>query len=413
SELKNLTSYSLDERCEKGKPLSVSWSVNEPYSSVMGPNIGNRFGFVARGIFPTVVQRIVRHCCNGSQIVYGMLLRSNREPEDHFSGQMYDLTFPVYESKMDKDLYRDQPFVKVVSAPRVMLLVYDGPKQTRTQSLVNTIFYAWPFLIFILVAAASSGLSVWLLESLFFSKEFSGEFYHGVWDGFWWAFVTMTTVGYGDRSPKSIPGRIFCFFWIITGINIIAIFTALVTATVTATTQPHFNVHGAKIGAVNGSEEFRLGVSLNFDMQGITSNYSKKQFLTPVFLFFPQSSNSEKDYAVKEVEGLFYQESLFNRVITIGGGVVGSLMFIGLVWEFSYWRKKHAGKDTCPLVRCNANAQLKEQHDDNETTTELTTIKPKKNLNLNPVEKQKEELIQNYNRFHKRWMDELMGTKLR
>ena len=53
SELKNLTSYSLDERCEKGKPLSVSWSVNEPYSSVMGPNIGNRFGFVARGIFPS------------------------------------------------------------------------------------------------------------------------------------------------------------------------------------------------------------------------------------------------------------------------------------------------------------------------------------------------------------------------
>lgn len=63
--------------------------------------------------------------------MYGRLLRSNREPEDHFSGQMYDLTFPVYESKMDKDLYRDQPFVKVVSAPRVMLLVYDGPKVQR------------------------------------------------------------------------------------------------------------------------------------------------------------------------------------------------------------------------------------------------------------------------------------------
>ena len=35
-----------------------------------------------------------------------------------------------------------------------------------------------------------------------------------------------------------------------------------------------------QIGAVNGSEEFRLGVSLNFDMQGITSNYSKKQLIT-------------------------------------------------------------------------------------------------------------------------------------
>lgn len=32
---------------------------------------------------------------------------------------------------------------------------------------MNTIFHAWPFLIFILVAAASSGLSVWLLVSRF------------------------------------------------------------------------------------------------------------------------------------------------------------------------------------------------------------------------------------------------------
>ena len=59
----------------------------------------------------------------------------------------------------------------------------------------------------------------------------------------------------------------------------------------------------------------------------------------------------------------------------------------------------------------SANAQLKEQHDDNKTTTELTTIKPDKNSK--PAEKQKDELIENYNRFHKRWMDELLSTKLR
>ena len=53
SSFKNLTSRSLDERCKDGKPLSVSWSLNEPYSSVMGPKIGNRLGFVARGIFPS------------------------------------------------------------------------------------------------------------------------------------------------------------------------------------------------------------------------------------------------------------------------------------------------------------------------------------------------------------------------
>ena len=60
--------------------------------------------------------------------MYGTFLKSNREAEDHFSEQMYDFTFPVYVSKMDKDLYKDQPFVTVVSAPRVMLLFNDERK---------------------------------------------------------------------------------------------------------------------------------------------------------------------------------------------------------------------------------------------------------------------------------------------
>lgn len=55
-------------------------------------------------------------------------MKSNREAEEHFSEQMYDFTFPVYQSKLDRDLYREQPFVSVVAAPRVVLLVYDGPQ---------------------------------------------------------------------------------------------------------------------------------------------------------------------------------------------------------------------------------------------------------------------------------------------
>ena len=50
---RNLTSHTLDERCQKGMPLSISWSLNEPYSAVLGPKIGRKLGFAARGIFPS------------------------------------------------------------------------------------------------------------------------------------------------------------------------------------------------------------------------------------------------------------------------------------------------------------------------------------------------------------------------
>ena len=52
---------------------------------------------------------------------------------------------------------------------------------------------------------------------------------------------------YGDRSPKSALGRVFCILWIITGVIIISIFTALVTAALSASTVQIFKIHGSKV----------------------------------------------------------------------------------------------------------------------------------------------------------------------
>ena len=52
---------------------------------------------------------------------------------------------------------------------------------------------------------------------------------------------------YGDRSPKSLLGRVFCIVWIITGLVIISIFIAMVTASLAATTHPHFPIHGSLV----------------------------------------------------------------------------------------------------------------------------------------------------------------------
>jgi voltage-gated potassium channel len=41
-------------------------------------------------------------------------------------------------------------------------------------------------------------------------------------DGLWWSIVTMSTVGYGDISPKSIGGRLIAMTLIVTGV---AVFT--------------------------------------------------------------------------------------------------------------------------------------------------------------------------------------------
>lgn len=49
-------------------------------------------------------------------------------------------------------------------------------------------------------------------------------------DGFWWAFVTTTTVGYGDISPSTGVGRAIAIILMITGIGLLGTLTSTITS---------------------------------------------------------------------------------------------------------------------------------------------------------------------------------------
>ena len=49
-------------------------------------------------------------------------------------------------------------------------------------------------------------------------------------DALWWAFVTITTVGYGDKYPVTPEGRIIAAFLMITGVGLFGTFTGYVSA---------------------------------------------------------------------------------------------------------------------------------------------------------------------------------------
>lgn len=55
------------------------------------------------------------------------------------------------------------------------------------------------------------------------------------WDGVWWAIVTITTVGYGDQFPETVPGRLVGAFVMLVGIGFIAILTGAVAQRFLAT----------------------------------------------------------------------------------------------------------------------------------------------------------------------------------
>ena len=58
--------------------------------------------------------------------------------------------------------------------------------------------------------------------------------YSDIWVGMWWALQTVTTVGYGDVTPKNPSGRIIATFVMLQGIAFLAITTAAITSTFVA-----------------------------------------------------------------------------------------------------------------------------------------------------------------------------------
>ncbi len=78
------------------------------------------------------------------------------------------------------------------------------------------------------------GLSIWLLERRRNPEHFGGTRAAGLGSGFWWAAVTMTTVGYGDKVPKTGGGRVLGTVWMFVSIITISGFTAAIASALTA-----------------------------------------------------------------------------------------------------------------------------------------------------------------------------------
>lgn len=77
-----------------------------------------------------------------------------------------------------------------------------------------------------------SGALVWFFERRRNPEQF-GNGVRGLGAGVWWSAVTMTTVGYGDKSPQTGGGRAVALIWMFTSVIIISAFTAGIASALT------------------------------------------------------------------------------------------------------------------------------------------------------------------------------------
>jgi voltage-gated potassium channel len=85
----------------------------------------------------------------------------------------------------------------------------------------------------VMAYAAVTAVAVWFIAGLAVTdaeRLVAGSNINSVWDGWWWAFITMATVGFGDLYPVSVEGRLVGVALVITGIALIGTITAFIAS---------------------------------------------------------------------------------------------------------------------------------------------------------------------------------------
>lgn len=139
-----------------------------------------------------------------------------------------DIIFPVLGLNSADKLY-SYYFLPSFEVPSSYYFTLKQSNKEMVIKLIVACTNMWPLIIISLLMALIAGFITWSMETAGNEEEFPRPFLIGLFDGFWWSFISMTTVGYGDKCPKSYLGRMFAVIWIFIGINVCAAFTAALT----------------------------------------------------------------------------------------------------------------------------------------------------------------------------------------
>ncbi len=122
-------------------------------------------------------------------------------------------------------------FTQPITQNELTLLL--APEPPTLFSIIKP-FLGWAFLSsvgIIYFCLFVVGNLLWLAEHRKNSEQFPAKYHKGIAEGMWCALATMTTVGYGDRYPKTRLGRFILGWWGIISIVGVTSLTAGIATT--------------------------------------------------------------------------------------------------------------------------------------------------------------------------------------
>ncbi|GAB4334116.1 MAG: hypothetical protein OHK0038_10820 [Flammeovirgaceae bacterium] len=148
------------------------------------------------------------------------------------------------------------------------------------------------------------GIVMWLIERKYNRAEFRDGI-HGIFDGIWWSIVTISTVGYGDKTPKTVLGKTISMVWILSAISLISSFTATITSQLT--------VNRLEL-EIERIDDLKTGLKIGCVKSSIAQDYLQSQGIRYVEFETPQEGL--KALISKEIDLFTYDRASLRFLIT-------------------------------------------------------------------------------------------------
>ncbi|HEY3202494.1 MAG TPA: transporter substrate-binding domain-containing protein [Thermoanaerobaculia bacterium] len=217
-----------------------------------------------------------------------------------------DLGAGPFAATMERQQVVD--FSQMYLATGIALAVRQRSRMDRLLELFRILATSEAAQILLAIALLSLlfGGAIWIAERRR-NPQFPARAAPGLGSGLWWASATTTTVGYGDKVPITLRGRVVAIVWMVVSLVLSVVLTASLTATLAVAqfeeTRGSASLRRSTVGALEGS------ASADF--------LRKNQIRRKLYSSFPRAVDA---LARREVDAIMFGEAILRYYAGRGSG---------------------------------------------------------------------------------------------
>uniref|UniRef100_A0A7M5UJ08 Fibronectin type-III domain-containing protein n=1 Tax=Clytia hemisphaerica TaxID=252671 RepID=A0A7M5UJ08_9CNID len=261
------------ETCRCPELISTNYFVLKPY--LYRDTDGE-----LNGLFPKVLNEMVQAACgqctrpqNALDSILdkektgrgGLAQKATAKEAIQDIDQYTELTFPVAAHDQMSE-FMGYKFISLVHHPGIAVVVKVMTINDMIETLIGDMLKIWPIFLLNFLFMVIVGFLVWIMENprLYNEGDFSTGALRGIFEGWYWAFVTQGSQGFGDFIPRRIQSRVLAMVWSLIGIIMNSLIVgSLVTTLMSLNIQKDVKLYGTKVAVMKDSIEENTAVRRN------------------------------------------------------------------------------------------------------------------------------------------------------